>query len=71
MDGNRLDPLQTDLEMDQSTQRRKSPHTTASELEETALPVAIKELQMKQPDWKLFTLTKRMLVACFIAAVMD
>lgn len=46
MDGNQLDPLQTDLEMDQSTQRRKSPHTTASELEETALPMPVKELQM-------------------------
>lgn len=71
MDGNQLDPLQTDLEMDQSTQRRKSPHTTASELEETALYMPIKELQMNQPGWKLFTLTKLMLVACFIAAVTD
>lgn len=71
MDGNRLDPLQTDLEMDQSTQRRKSPHTTASELEETAVPMPGKEPQMNQPGWKLFTLTKRMLVVCFIAAIMD
>lgn len=59
MDGNRFDPLQTDLEMDQSTQRRKSPHTTASELEETALLMPGKELKMNQPGWKLFTFTKK------------
>lgn len=71
MDGNRLDPLQTDLEMDRCAQRRKSPHTTASESEETALPMPVKELQMNPPGWKLFTRAKRMLVACFIAAAAD